>query len=150
MKHLLSRRLFVSSAVFLLLFAAVVSANTKKPPLRPININTATSEQLQLVPGIGPTTAEKILTMRKSYGPFKSVDDLLAIKGLGKKRLDKMRKYLTVGKAAAANRPQVPVPNEKSAPAASQKSAQAKPDALPENSTPTEQSDSPKSEEPPR
>jgi competence ComEA-like helix-hairpin-helix protein len=54
------------------------------------------------VPGIGPATAEKILTMRKSYGAFKSVDDLLAIKGLGKKRLEKMRKYLTVGKPSAA------------------------------------------------
>src|SRR5262249_24392148 len=53
------------------------------------------------VPGIGPATAQKILQMRKSYGPFKSVDDLLAIRGLGEKRLNKMRKYLTVGKANA-------------------------------------------------
>ena len=53
------------------------------------------------MPGIGPATAQKILQMRKSYGPFKSVDDLLAIRGLGQKRLDKMRKYLTVGKASA-------------------------------------------------
>jgi len=40
--------------------------------------------------------------MRKSYGAFKSVDDLLAIRGLGPKRLEKMRKYLTVGKPAAS------------------------------------------------
>jgi comEA protein len=70
----------------------------KKPPLKPININTANSEELQQVPGIGPVTADKILQMRKSYGAFKSVDDLLSIKGLGKKRLEKMRKYLTVNK----------------------------------------------------
>ena len=70
----------------------------KKPPAKPVNINTATSEELQQVPGIGPATAGKILQMRKSYGAFKSVDDLLAIRGLGQKRLDKMRKYLTVGK----------------------------------------------------
>jgi competence ComEA-like helix-hairpin-helix protein len=73
----------------------------KKPPAQPVNLNTATSEELQQVPGIGPSTAEKILRMRKSYGPFKSVDDLLAIRGLGAKRLEKMRKYLTVGKPAA-------------------------------------------------
>src|ERR1051326_4719076 len=79
-----------------LLCATVLSATTKKPPLKPVNINTATSEELQQVPGIGPSTAEKILLMRKSYGSFKKVDDLLAIKGLGKKRLEKMRKYLTV------------------------------------------------------
>ncbi|HTQ63130.1 MAG TPA: helix-hairpin-helix domain-containing protein [Candidatus Solibacter sp.] len=78
-----------------------VLAAKKKPPAVPININTANSEELQQVPGIGPVTAEKILQMRKSYGPFKSVDDLRAIKGIGPKRLEKMRKYLTVGKTSA-------------------------------------------------
>jgi comEA protein len=70
----------------------------KKPPAAPVNLNTATSEELQQVPGIGPVTAEKILQVRKSYGAFKSVDDLSAIRGTGPKRLEKMRKYLTVGK----------------------------------------------------
>jgi competence protein ComEA len=70
----------------------------KKPPAHPININTANSSDLQQVPGIGPSTAQKILDTRKSYGAFKSVDDLLAIKGIGPKRLEKMRKYLTVSK----------------------------------------------------
>src|SRR5437868_11103805 len=82
-----------------------ITAATKKPPLKPININTANAEELQQVPGIGPATAEKILQMRKSYGTFKSVDDLLAIRGIGKKRLEKMRKYLTVTKSASANKP---------------------------------------------
>jgi len=87
--------------VLSLLFGTVAFAK-KKPPAQPVNINAATSEELQLVPGIGPSTAEKILQMRKSYGPFKSVDDLLAIRGLGPKRLDKMRKYLTVGKTSGS------------------------------------------------
>jgi comEA protein len=78
---------------------AVLAAN-KKPPAAPINLNTATSDELQQVPGIGPVTAEKILQMRKSYGPFKSVDDLRAIRGIGPKRLEKMRKYLVAGKSA--------------------------------------------------
>lgn len=91
-----SRRHFLLLCAAALLSAGFVSATTKKPPLKPVNINTATSEELQQVPGIGPSTAEKILLMRKSYGSFKKVDDLLAIKGLGKKRLEKMRKYLTV------------------------------------------------------
>lgn len=82
----------------------VVIAN-KKPPAAPVNLNTATSEELQTVPGIGPATAEKILQMRKNYGAFKSVDDLLAIKGIGAKRLEKMRKYLTIGKSPSSNRP---------------------------------------------
>src|SRR5271157_1377210 len=86
-----------TSLILCLLCAPGVSAK-KKPPAQPVNINAATSEELQLVPGIGPSTAEKILQMRKSYGPFKSVDDLLAIRGLGPKRLEKMRKYLVAGK----------------------------------------------------
>ena len=93
-------RISLSILVFCFAFAAISGA-TKKPPLKPVNINTANSEELQQVPGIGPATAEKILQMRKSYGAFKSVDDLLAIKGIGKKRLEKMRKYLTVSKAVA-------------------------------------------------
>ena len=86
----------------ILFLCAAVSANKKKPPAKPVNINTATSEELQQVPGIGPATAQKILQMRKSYGLFKSIDDLLAIRGLGQKRLDKMRKYLTVAKPSVA------------------------------------------------
>jgi competence ComEA-like helix-hairpin-helix protein len=85
-----------------LLFGTSVFAK-KKPPAQPVNINAATSEELQLVPGIGPSTADKILQMRKSYGPFKSVDDLLAIRGIGPKRLEKMRKYLVAGKPNANN-----------------------------------------------
>jgi competence ComEA-like helix-hairpin-helix protein len=86
----------------LLALCAVPSlfAAKKKPPPAPVNLNTATSDELQLVPGIGPVTAGKILQMRKAYGPFKSVDDLRAIRGIGPKRLEKMRKYLTVGKSA--------------------------------------------------
>jgi competence protein ComEA len=86
----------------LCLLLVTISSPTKKPPAQPININTADSAQLQLVPGIGPSTAEKILQMRKSYGTFKSVNDLMAIRGIGPKRLEKMRKYLTVGKPPTA------------------------------------------------
>ena len=100
---LASARIVVPLVVLCLL--AINAPAKKKPPAAPVNLNTATSEELQLVPGIGPVTAEKILQMRKSYGAFKSVDDLSAIRGIGPKRLEKMRKYLTVGKAAAAAKP---------------------------------------------
>jgi comEA protein len=80
----------------------------KKPPAHPINLNTAGATELQQVPGIGPSTAQKILDTRKSYGAFKSVDDLLAIKGIGPKKLEKMRKYLTVGKSPAKKQSTTP------------------------------------------
>jgi competence ComEA-like helix-hairpin-helix protein len=93
-------RLLVLVACFVFPFFVSSLAAKKKPPTQPVNLNTATSEQLQLVPGIGPATADKILKVPKSYGPFKSVDDLLAIRGLGPTRLEKMRKYLITGKSA--------------------------------------------------
>ena len=113
---------FVVRACFLFVVVGVLYGGllaNKKPPAAPVNLNTATSEELQLVPGIGPVTAEKILQMRKAYGPFKSVDDLLAIKGIGQKRLEKMRKYLTVGRGAAksgssTDPPKSPPPKPKS------------------------------------
>ena len=101
-----SRPLSAGTLLFILVFGLLFSqsslATKKKPPEKPVNLNTASSEQLQQVPGIGPATAGKVLQMRKTYGPFKSVDDLLAIRGLGAKRLEKMRKYLTVEKPAAS------------------------------------------------
>src|SRR5712692_6809416 len=122
-------RLFFALMMFCFVVEGI-SAATKKPPLKPININTANSEELQQVPGIGPATAEKILQMRKSYGAFKSVDDLLAIRGLGPKRLEKMRKYLVAGKTSSKN--EVPAaecsgcakPKTPSAKAAAKSSAQ--------------------------
>ena len=95
-------RVVLSIVLLLLGVSGIAAGAKKKPPEKPINLNTATAEELQQVPGIGPATAAKILQMRKSYGAFKSVDDLKAIKGIGPKRLEKMRKYLTVGKTAAA------------------------------------------------
>ncbi len=73
--------------------------------------------------------AEKILQMRKSYGAFKSVDDLVAIRGIGKKRLDKMRKYLTVGKAAAPKsaQPQTPPPPKAAPPPATEPAPTSEP-----------------------
>ncbi|MHB8502817.1 MAG: ComEA family DNA-binding protein [Candidatus Acidiferrales bacterium] len=117
------RFLFRLSLVLAALCAIPLAlAAKKKPPAAPINLNTATSAELQLVPGIGPATAEKILQMRKSYGPFKSVDDLRAIRGIGPKRLEKMRKYLVAGKSAPQRsaRPRQPQPSQpKTAPSGS-------------------------------
>ena len=108
MRRRLSRVLPVFAQAFCLCLASLAVATTKKPPAKPVNLNTASSSELQSVPGIGPATAEKIIQMRKSYGAFKSIDDLLAIRGIGPKRLDKMRKYLTVGKPVTAGGPASP------------------------------------------
>jgi competence ComEA-like helix-hairpin-helix protein len=88
------RRGLLVSAI--LLFSLTVAAAQKKPPAKPIDLNTATIEQLQELPGIGPTTAKAIIRFREKSGPLKRVEDLLAIHGISKARLEKLRPYVTV------------------------------------------------------
>ena len=57
-----------------------------------ININTANSEELQRIPGVGP---EKIIAYRTTHGKFSSVDELINISGIGSKTLEKMKGYIT-------------------------------------------------------
>jgi len=112
-------RCFCFLLTVLVLWATQDLCAKKKPPLHPVNLNTASATELQQVPGIGPATSDKILQARKSYGAFKSVDDLQAIRGIGPKRLEKMRKYLTVDKPSQDKKPAATTkaPPEKNPPA---------------------------------
>jgi competence protein ComEA len=60
------------------------------------NINTATKDELVALPGIGPAKAQAILDHRKAHGPFKSVEELKDVKGIGAKRFEKLRPELAV------------------------------------------------------
>jgi len=61
-----------------------------------ININSASKEQLVLLPGIGDATAEKILTYRKEVGSFKKIEDIMKIKGIGAKKFEKLKMFITI------------------------------------------------------
>jgi len=75
-------------------------SNDKKPVVEGrININTADVDELVKLPGIGPTKARSIIDYRNKNGKFSSVDDLLNIKGIGEKTLEKLRNSVTIGDA---------------------------------------------------
>jgi competence protein ComEA len=62
----------------------------------PVNINTATLEELETLPGIGPALGQRIIDYRTEHGPFRAVDDLLNVSGIGEKRLADIRSRITV------------------------------------------------------
>ena len=61
-----------------------------------LNLNTATEEQLQLLPTVGPSKAERIVSWRKKNGGFKRTADLRRVKGFGYKTLKKLEPYLDI------------------------------------------------------
>jgi competence protein ComEA len=63
-------------------------------PSAPIQLSTATLEQLDSLPGVGPATAQKILDYRTKHGAFSSVDELDAVPGIGPKRLEQLRELV--------------------------------------------------------
>ena len=116
-----SRRLeIILAAVFLMLIAAViivsavnaeridtpvvtadVSARTTVKSASPantpkININTATEEELQKIPGIGPSTASKIVQYRIENGAFSRIYDIVNVAGMGDRKFDSIKDYITV------------------------------------------------------
>jgi competence protein ComEA len=70
-------------------------AGGKRPPSRPVNINTATRAELMRLPGIGEKTAEAVMAFRASE-PFRTPDDLMKVKGIGPKKFERMKAFITV------------------------------------------------------
>jgi competence protein ComEA len=78
-----------------------------------INLNTATAAELELLPGIGPARVRAIVAYRQQH-PFRTVEELVRIKGIGRKMVRRLRLHLTVTApttAQATVRPPPPAPN---------------------------------------
>ena len=85
------------------LYDSLLDANENKPGKqnefkldRKININTAYAADLLLLPGIGEITAEKIIDYREKIDGFKKIEDIMKVKGIGEKKFEKLKPYITV------------------------------------------------------
>lgn len=70
------------------------SSKAAKPAARSISLNTASASELDRLPGVGPATAAKILEYRREHGGFSSVDELLAVRGIGPKKLADIKPFV--------------------------------------------------------
>ncbi len=65
-------------------------------PSAPVNLNTATADDLDVLPGVGPATAASIIAYRDQHGPFSSVEQLSQVRGIGPAKLDAIRGLVTL------------------------------------------------------
>jgi competence protein ComEA len=73
-----------------------VPAVADTAPSGPVDINSATADQLDVLPGVGPTTAAAIIAHRLQHGPFQTVEQLGDVRGIGPAKLDALRGLVTV------------------------------------------------------
>ena len=101
--------MLISGALFLVLaclatpFALAQSGDQSQPPAAAqkasVNLNSATLDQLETLPGIGRKTAERIVEFRQKNGGFKKIEELMNVKGIGEKSFLKIKPLITVAPA---------------------------------------------------
>jgi len=80
--------------------------SSKAAPAAAVNINTAPASELQTLPGIGAKVAERIVEYRQKNGPFKKVEDLMNVRGVGEKNFLKLKPHVSISAAKADHNPQ--------------------------------------------
>lgn len=113
------RKAFVLTALILLTFtaasiAAPVQQTAASKPAKPaatastvttpINVNTATSAELEKLPGVGPAMALRIVEYRQKNNGFKKIEDLMQVKGIGEKTFLKLKPLVTITPARTIDR----------------------------------------------
>jgi len=98
------RRVVALAVLATLALAAPLAGAAPNADERPavVNLNTATPDELEALPGIGAKKAEAIVEARKARGGFKSVDELVDVRGIGPAQLEKLRPQLRVSNEAAS------------------------------------------------
>lgn len=97
MKHVWSKVFLVTLVA--VLTAALMTSGTaaEETSTGKININTAGSEELQQLPRIGPTVAQRIIDYREKNGKFSRIEDLMKVRGIGEKTFEGLKDLITVG-----------------------------------------------------
>ncbi|HLW18480.1 MAG TPA: helix-hairpin-helix domain-containing protein [Actinomycetota bacterium] len=76
--------------------AGAAGGGSAQQPGGKVNINSATESDFENLPGIGPVLAQKIVDYRDQHGPFRSIQDLMKVTGIGQKKFDSLSAYVTV------------------------------------------------------
>ncbi len=97
MRTLLRTRLTSWMLTLALALGGAALSGTPRPlPERPVNLNTATATELMQLPRVGAKTAERILAFRREHGPFRRLEEIMNVKGIGEKAFLRLRPYLTL------------------------------------------------------
>jgi len=99
MKRFLWQSVALAALISLLLvpLAEAVAGQQSAAGKAKVNINSAGLNELQALPRIGPKIAQRILDFRKEHGPFKRVEELMKVKGIGEKMFGSLKDLITVG-----------------------------------------------------
>jgi competence protein ComEA len=79
------------------------AAKARAAATEPVNLNAATAAQLQTLPGVGASTAQRIVDYRQKNGSFKKIEELMNVKGIGEKSFLKLKPLITVSSDKAAS-----------------------------------------------
>jgi competence protein ComEA len=101
MKRLTAQTVLIGLVLGLIL-SPLVAAQTAAKAGDKVNINTASLEELQKLPRIGPQIAQRILDFRKENGNFKKIEEILKVRGIGEKVFGEIKDMITVGAEAAS------------------------------------------------
>lgn len=93
------QRLATLALAVALACVALPAAAADAPAGGSVNINTASVDQLQLLPGVGPAVAQRIVEHRDKNGAFKQAEDLMLVRGIGEKSFERLRPYVATSGA---------------------------------------------------